>query len=159
VLLDQSIAAGIGNVYRSEVLFLGGVHPKAPLASLSDRTVERLFRRARALMQANLGPGRRVTVPRRGPGAPRLWVYKRRHRPCLRCGSTIERLALGDEARAVYFCPSCQPLASRSVLAPRTEGRRSSSRDATAGDGRVSSPTGAATAVGPGADGRADREP
>ena len=115
LLLDQRVAAGIGNVYRCELLFLEGVHPRTPVSELGDETLCALFSRARALMQENLVAGRRSTVgPRRGarrqPGVPRLFVYRRRGLPCLRCRAPIERDLLGDQARSVYWCPRCQPV-------------------------------------------------
>lgn len=113
LLLDQSVAAGIGNVYRSEVLFLAGVYPWTAVAALDDPTLHGLFARAQALMRANVGPGRRVTVePHRGarrpPGAPRLWVYGREHQPCLRCRTPIRRSIEGRQARPTWWCPACQ---------------------------------------------------
>jgi endonuclease-8 len=105
-LLDQALASGIGNVYRSEILFLEGLHPQTPVGSLTDAELEQLYGRARELMQANLSPGPRRTVT---GGNERLWVYRRRRRPCMRCATPVERMPLGDQARSVYWCPRCQP--------------------------------------------------
>lgn len=114
LLLDQTVAAGIGNVYRSEVLFVVGVDPWARVAALDDDTLRRLFECAQALMRSNVGPGRRATVgPHRGarrlPGTPRLWVYGREGEPCLRCGTPIRRSIEGRQARPTWWCPRCQP--------------------------------------------------
>jgi len=114
LLLDQGVAAGIGNVYRSEVLFLTGTHPWTPVASLDDAQLRALFDRAQALMTSNVGPGRRATVghlrgARRPPGVPRLWVYRRERLPCLRCRTPIQRSIAGRRARSTYWCPRCQP--------------------------------------------------
>jgi endonuclease VIII len=114
LLLDQSVAAGIGNVYRSEVLFLGGVYPWTRVAALDDPTLCGLFERAQALMRANVGPGRRTTVaPHPGarwrPGTPRLWAYGREWQPCLRCQTPIRRSIEGRQARPTWWCPRCQP--------------------------------------------------
>ncbi|TVQ89726.1 MAG: hypothetical protein EA400_06960 [Chromatiaceae bacterium] len=107
VLLDQHIAAGIGNVYKSEVLFLGGCHPWQTLGETPPATLLGLYRRAADLLQANLGGGRRQTRdPRDGCG--RLWVYGRRGLPCLRCGQPIRRGLLGVRPRSTYWCPDCQ---------------------------------------------------
>ncbi len=114
VLLDQRVAAGIGNVYKSEVLFIERLHPLTPLGALDGVALERLYRRAVDLMRANLGPWRRTTtadrsrgeLPRRGVG--RHFVYRRVGRPCYACGAPIETLRHGDAARVTYFCPSCQ---------------------------------------------------
>lgn len=115
LLLDQTVASGIGNVYKSEVLFLRGVHPRTPVGQLDDQALIAIYTEAARLMRANLGPGGRVTVmpERRTPGTPDLtprhWVYGRLHQPCLRCGTTIQMFRQGDQARSTYWCPRCQP--------------------------------------------------
>lgn len=106
-LLDQRVAAGIGNVYRCEVLFLHGLDPATPLGVL-DRTVARvLLEDASRLLRRNLRGAARTTVPQAEPGA--LWVHGRGGAPCRRCGTAIEVLRLGEQARFVYRCPRCQP--------------------------------------------------
>ena len=105
-LLDQTALAGIGNVYKSEVLFLCGVSPFTRVRLLDDGTLGRLVEKARELLRRNLGPGmRRTTSPL---AAGRLWVYGRKGQPCRKCGTAIERAVQGEEARSTYFCPSCQ---------------------------------------------------
>ena len=103
-LLVQRVAAGIGNVYKSEVLFLEGIHPRVSLAMLPDDTLRALLRRASTLLRRNLGDGPRTTRPTLG-GA-RLWVYGRGGKPCLRCQTPIVRFMV---TRSTYFCPRCQP--------------------------------------------------
>src|SRR4051812_49332326 len=71
-LLDQSIAAGIGNVYKSEVLFLERVSPFAAVASLDDETLRRLLLTARRQLRRNVGTGRRRTTGASQANA--LWV-------------------------------------------------------------------------------------
>lgn len=118
--LDQSVAAGAGNVYRSEVLFLCRLSPARPTSSVSDAALEALFALTRKLMLANVsasgaagGPqivtytGLRRTTGRADP-AERLWVYGRAGRPCRRCGTPIAYQKVGPDARGLYFCPSCQ---------------------------------------------------
>lgn len=117
LLLDQRVAAGIGNVYRSEVLFLAGVHPWIVTSQLSDQALRTLFRSASELMASNLGPGPRATVGtlrggRRRPETSRTWVYRREGLPCLRCRTTIRRSIEGRQARSTYWCPGCQPAPS-----------------------------------------------
>ncbi len=117
VLADQQIASGIGNVYKSEVLFLEGVDPFARMRQLDEATVTRLYRTARRLLESNLGPGPRVTVgelrgARRRPETATLWVYRRAGLPCLRCKTTIAMRRQGDMARSTYHCPRCQPTTS-----------------------------------------------
>jgi endonuclease-8 len=143
VLLDQSAVAGIGNVYRSELLFLTRVDPFRLVGSLGVAVVEGILRLAVALLGANIGGGARATVPRageRGPdtlagpvdgeiltpihagsGHPRrdgLWVYRRAGRPCRRCGTTIRSLALGSPPRRLYWCSTCQPRSVDPVANP-----------------------------------------
>jgi endonuclease-8 len=110
-LLDQTALAGIGNVYKSEVLFLCRVSPFARVRDLDDATIDRLVARAGELLRRNLGPGPRRTTSRLSPG--RLWVYGRSGQPCRRCSTRIERAVQGDQARSTYFCPVCQRSAAR----------------------------------------------
>ncbi len=104
-LLDQRVAAGIGNVYKSEVLWALRVHPRTPVAAVDLPTRLRLLERAHVLLRANLGPGRRVTAPT-VPGG--LAVYGRAGRGCPRCGTPVVRTVVGETARSTYHCPRCQ---------------------------------------------------
>ena len=105
-LMDQTALAGIGNVYKSEALFLSGVSPFARVGGLDDATLDSLVAVARDLMRRNLGPGMRRTTTPLSPG--RLWVYRRAGLPCRRCGSTIARAVQAEQARSTYYCPTCQ---------------------------------------------------
>lgn len=102
VLLDQRVAAGIGNVYKSEVLFACRVDPFASLSDVDEQTRRRLIETAASQLRANLGRSSRETVP----GG--LAVYGRQRRPCLRCGTPISMRRHGRQARSTYWCPSCQ---------------------------------------------------
>jgi endonuclease-8 len=102
VLLDQRVANGVGNVYRSEVCWAEAVHPLAPLADVTPDRRRRLVATAGRLLRANLDRADRTTVP----GG--LAVYGRAGRPCRRCGSAIRGEHAGDGARIVYWCPTCQ---------------------------------------------------
>jgi endonuclease-8 len=107
VLLDQRVAAGIGNVYKSETLFLMGIPPLQTLAQTSDETLHALYRLAARLLGSNTRPGPRVT--RHGADATgHLWVYGRRDQACHRCGSPIRYARLGRHLRSTYWCPRCQ---------------------------------------------------
>jgi len=106
-LLHQGVAAGIGNVYKSEVLFLRGLHPLRRLDSVGDGDVLALYRTARELLRRNLGGGRRTTRDA-SDGAGRLWVYGRAGRPCLRCTAPLESAQLGRGRRVTTWCPRCQ---------------------------------------------------
>lgn len=117
-LLDQRVVAGIGNVYKSEVLFLSGLNPYTPTSAVEVTTLERLLELARALLLANVRDGTSAQIQtfrnlRRTHRSidPRqnLWVYGRTGKPCRRCGTPIESQKMGVEARATYWCPTCQP--------------------------------------------------
>lgn len=103
VLLDQRVASGVGNVYKSEVLHACGVNPFDPVETVDPQTRELLYRTAHRLLRANLGGGPRETVPRG------LAVYGRDRRPCRVCGTPIAVRRQGDRARSTYWCPRCQP--------------------------------------------------
>ena len=107
VLLDQRVAAGIGNVYKSEVLFIEGRLPQTPQSALGDADLRGLFELAGRLLRRNLGGGPRVTRFE-GDAAGRLWVYGRRGRPCLRCDGRIAGARFGAGHRATFWCPGCQ---------------------------------------------------
>jgi endonuclease VIII len=107
-LLDQRVAAGIGNAIKSEALFMERLDPWAPVSVFSDAELRTLLGRASELLVANTGGGRRITTGRRSPGES-LWVYERSGRPCRRCGALIRARRQGEQARTTYWCPSCQP--------------------------------------------------
>lgn len=109
VLLDQRIACGVGNVYKSEVLWACGVDPGAPVADLDAGVRRRLLATAAKMLRANAAtPGRRTTHERG------LAVYGRRGEPCRRCGTPVRMRRQGEQARSTYWCPTCQPaLAAR----------------------------------------------
>jgi endonuclease-8 len=107
VLLDQRVACGIGNVYKSELMFLHGIAPGRPLSRLHDALLTRLYLDARALLRRNLGGGRRRTRFI-DDGRGRLWVYGRSGRGCLRCGALVQRCYGGERRRSIYFCAACQ---------------------------------------------------
>jgi endonuclease-8 len=114
-LLDQRVMAGVGNVFKCEILFLCGVDPFRGVASLTDEEADRLVRRSREMLRANVAEPRdpRAARPHRrttrfmNPEA-RLWVYGRGGRPCRRCGTPIASRKHGESARLTYWCPQCQ---------------------------------------------------
>lgn len=116
-LLTQRVMAGVGNVYKSEILFACRVNPFARVAALSDEQVGCLVRTARKFLTANVTEGlaamttymgfRRTT--RRDDPKERLWVYGRVDEPCRRCGTTVKIAKQGRDARLTYWCPTCQP--------------------------------------------------
>jgi endonuclease-8 len=118
-LLDQRIVAGIGNIYKSEVLFLSGVHPETPAGAVPPATLERMLDIARGLLRDNVvdGTSPRIQTYRNlrqlNPASRHdqsLWVYGRRGQPCRKCGAPIEMKKMGIDARSTYWCPRCQPL-------------------------------------------------
>ena len=111
-LVDQSVMAGPGNVYRSEVCFLAGVDPRSPVGSLPDAGA--LVELMQTVMDRNRAGGRRVTTDDPRPGHE-LWVYGRARRPCRRCGTPIRSFRTpgaehpSDPGRITFVCPHCQP--------------------------------------------------
>jgi endonuclease-8 len=105
LLLDQQVAAGIGNVFKSEVLWAGRVSPFAKVADVDVETRRRLITIAARQLRANVtSVGERSTLPGGG-----VAVYGRRGQPCPRCGTPIERAQQGEDPRVTYWCPRCQP--------------------------------------------------
>ncbi len=107
VLLDQRVASGIGNVYKSEVLFIRSLSPALTLGQVSDEELEACFELAADLLKKNLGGGKRVTRFENDK-AGRLWVYNRHGKPCHRCRTRIRTQRLGRHHRGTYWCPTCQ---------------------------------------------------
>jgi endonuclease-8 len=115
-LLLQSALAGIGNIYKSEALFLCGVDPFAPVASFSEKDLARVVAKARELMSANLDGTPRKT--RRTFDGASYWVYARSGKACFRCGTRIRMRRQGDAGRSTYWCPGCQPALVPQAAAP-----------------------------------------
>lgn len=105
-IMRQSLVAGIGNVYKSETLFLVHVDPFAQVGALGDDVIRAILVEARRLMKQSLAGNTRVT--RRRFGGSRLWVYGRSGKPCFECGTPIRMRRQGDAGRSTYFCPRCQ---------------------------------------------------
>lgn len=107
-LLDQRNLAGIGNLYKSEVLFVERVHPWARVDAVAD--LGRLVETAQRLMRANRDHPEQSTTGYLERGR-RHWVYGRAGETCLRCRTPVRRADQGDppHARSTYWCPACQP--------------------------------------------------
>jgi endonuclease VIII len=122
VLLDQRALAGIGNVFKSEILFLAKVYPFRIVSTLADPEIEELLDIAREQLRASVltqsqtlsvAFGRRTA--RSLDPREKLWVYGRGGKPCRTCGTAIASRVAGPDARLTYWCPKCQgenPLAS-----------------------------------------------
>jgi formamidopyrimidine-DNA glycosylase len=112
LLLDQSIFAGIGNIYADEALILAGVRPSRPARRLSGNESEKLARSVRAVLRRAIRRGGSsisdFMLPDGAAGAypDEHRVYSRTGQPCLACKQPIRRRVLGQ--RSSHFCPSCQ---------------------------------------------------
>jgi len=130
VLLDQGVAAGVGNIYADEALFRAGIHPRTPAVRLDDAALRRLFKAVRAVLRLAIRHGGTTYLNfvnfRGQPGNFRrkLRVYQRTGEACGRCGASIARETIGG--RSSHYCPECQPAARdrrRSRARPRALSR------------------------------------
>ncbi len=107
VVMDQEVVAGIGNIYKSECLYVARINPFVSAWLLGKDKTRELLALARRLMQRNLSPGTPMRTTRIG-GSSRVWVYKRSGEPCFTCGAKIRMKRQGAMNRSTYYCPSCQ---------------------------------------------------
>ena len=115
LLLDQSVLAGVGNVYRAEVLFRAGISPWTPGRDVSRPVWQAVWEDLVVLLRAGVRAGRIVTTEpadrERPVGRVRrvdaYYVYGRAGLPCRRCGTPVQRDELA--ARSIAWCPVCQP--------------------------------------------------
>ncbi len=123
LLMDQSVLAGIGNVYRAEALYRSGLSPFRSGRDLPRRLWDGLWPDLRGLLQAGVRAGRIVTTERedrgRRSGTARRedahYVYRRAGLPCRRCGSEVRTEVMAG--RNLFWCPVCQPLVPAGVAA------------------------------------------
>lgn len=112
LLLDQTVVAGLGNIYADEALWAAALHPRRPAGALSDAEVQRLHGAIGQVLTQALGHrGTSFSDYRDAQGRPganqgHLRAYRRAGQPCPRCGTAIQRIVL--RGRGSYFCPSCQ---------------------------------------------------
>ena len=117
LLLDQTLIAGIGNIYSDEALWEARLHPRRKSDSLSVqeaalllRAIQRVLRRGIRNLGTTLGAGKtHFVLPRggRGHNQEQLSAYGQTGEPCPRCGTKIQRILVGQ--RATHLCPTCQP--------------------------------------------------
>jgi endonuclease-8 len=115
VLLNQRVIAGIGNVFKSEILFITGIEPFQTVSAISDGDLTRIVVESRTQLRSNVLTRSQTLSPAAGrrttrsldPGAS-LWVYGRGGKPCRRCGTPIQARKTGVDARLTYWCPRCQ---------------------------------------------------
>ncbi|MBP2412163.1 endonuclease-8 [Arthrobacter stackebrandtii] len=111
-LLDQRNLAGIGNIYRNELCFLGRIHPASAVMGVPD--LPRMAGLAKRLLEANHDRSQRSTTGGQARGEAASWVYGLAGKPCKRCGVLITHGTLADPAftvraaRDIYWCPRCQ---------------------------------------------------
>lgn len=114
LLMDQKVIAGVGNVYRSELLYRHHINPYRPGTDVSADEFADMWTDLVALMKVGVRRGKIVTIrpeddrgaPSYGRGRPRTYVYRRAGDPCRVCGTTVRTAEL--EARNVFWCPTCQ---------------------------------------------------
>jgi formamidopyrimidine-DNA glycosylase len=139
VLLDQTVLAGIGNIYADEALFEARIHPLVRANELSDDQVRRLNRALKITLRRALrrgGSSVRDYVDANGESGSyqlRHRVYDREGKPCSACGSPVRRIVIGG--RSSHFCPACQPAAASQSIT-LNPGRRKG-RSGSAPVGRV----------------------
>jgi endonuclease VIII len=96
-LLDQRLVAGIGNMWRSEALWLARISPWRTLADVTDDELREILEASASLMRGRLDGAR-----------PLRHVYRRAGRACRRCGAVIRSQPQGENARTAFWCPGCQ---------------------------------------------------
>jgi endonuclease VIII len=114
VLLNQRVVSGIGNEYKSELLFMARVSPFARVRDVTDEQLDTILKTARKVMLANI----RKRSPARITNFSfdrKIWqyVYGRGGKPCLKCGTPIRYAKQGKDARGTYWCPRCQGTGDR----------------------------------------------
>lgn len=106
-LMNQRAMAGVGNVFKSEVMFIRRVNPFMLIRELSDDTLRGLVEESHKLLKLNRTEGNRRT--RSGLSErQRLWVYGRSGEPCAVCGVRLRMRRQGLDGRSTYYCPQCQ---------------------------------------------------
>lgn len=118
ILLDQSLVAGVGNIYADEALFLSHIHPTTACASLAKPAIAQLRTHIIQVLTDSIeAKGTtfsdfRTVEGINGNYGGQAWVYNRTGQPCKVCGTAIERLKMAG--RSAHFCPQCQPAPSTS---------------------------------------------
>ena len=114
VLMDQSLIAGIGNIYSDEILFEAKIHPEKKAHVLKEEELKRIYQSIKKVLKKaiELG-GESISDYRRPDGSkggfdPLRKVYRREGKPCVRCRTPIKRIKIAQ--RSSYFCPKCQKL-------------------------------------------------
>ncbi len=112
-LMDQAVLAGVGNVYRAELLYVHGLHPEVPARAIDRETWTSMWGTLVRWMRDGVRSGRIVTVDPAEVGTPKRRLtreeatYVYRSERCIRCGSDVRRWDLAG--RWAYACETCQP--------------------------------------------------
>jgi endonuclease-8 len=114
LLMDQAVIAGVGNVYRSELLYRHLIDPHRPGTHVGEAEFAAAWTDLVALMKVGVSRGKIITVRRKDdkgapsyrPGRPRSYVYRRAGEPCRVCGTAIRTEVM--EGRNLFWCPTCQ---------------------------------------------------
>lgn len=115
LLMDQSVIAGLGNIYTDEALFLSGIHPLTPANELSLAQVQALVVAIRHVLEEGIRRnGASIDWVYRGGDFQNYFnVYQQTGQPCPVCGTPIMRMVVAQ--RGTHFCPHCQPFAQNTV--------------------------------------------
>lgn len=114
LLLDQSVVAGLGNIYADEALFRAALHPMRTAGSLNRREVTALHAGIQGALLTGIAHGgttfgrHRDAYNEAGTNLEHVEVYRRTGLPCVRCGAPIERIVVAQ--RGTHFCPQCQTI-------------------------------------------------
>lgn len=123
LLLDQTVVAGLGNIYADEALFRARLHPLRPGDSLSPDEIAALRNAIQAALATGIAHGgttfgrHRDLYDEAGTNLDYIEVYRRTGQPCVRCGTPIERMVVAQ--RGTHFCPHCQPRAAARATGSR----------------------------------------
>jgi endonuclease-8 len=106
--MTQTALSGIGNIYKSETLFLCKIDPFLTVSALDSAALTRIVRTARELLRKNARPGSSQRTTSNAAGAGQYWVYRRSGEACRVCGAAVHMRRQGELHRSTYYCPSCQ---------------------------------------------------
>jgi len=114
VLMNQTVIAGIGNIYSDEILWQAKIHPFKEVSKLLERELEKTYQAMREILQKAIKRGgesisdfRRISGEK-GGFDPLRRIYRREGEKCFRCGTKIKKIKMGG--RSAHFCPKCQKL-------------------------------------------------
>jgi endonuclease-8 len=109
-VMTQTALSGIGNIWKSETLFLCGLNPFTLVGASSRAQLSEIVSTARRLLRASVHS--QVAQGSVEGGRGRFWVYERSGEPCRKCGTTVRMQRQGEQRRSTYFCPRCQGVQS-----------------------------------------------